>query len=383
MKFFDRQTIEKIRRGYYTAVYFNRTKEILLKENKLASVTMQVFQKNEGSILAGVEEVGELLKVGSGYWSGSWIDKYESLTVFTLGDGDRISRFETVMHIKGSYAYFAHLESLYLGILARRTVIATNVRRCVDAAEGKQIIFFADRFDHFFNQEGDGYAAKVGGATAVCTDAMSKGFGERPVGTIPHALIAVYGGNTVEATDAFAKHYPDVNLIALVDFENDCVRTSLLVARKFGERLWGVRLDTTGEMVDKSLQYQKSTLNQNKYGLGLPRTELRSGTGANNKSDEIYGVNPKLVRSVRCALDSEGFGYVRIVVSGGFTPEKIAKFTDEKVPVDAYGVGSSLVKGANDFTADIVEVEGKKIAKVGREYKANSRLKPLKYRRNF
>src|SRR3989344_6133800 len=271
MKFFDRDTIEKIRRGYYTAVYLNRTKEILLKEKRLAIVTMQIFQENEGSILAGVEEVGELLKVGVGYWksqnsefglpagkagvqNSDWIDTSDSLEIMSLKDGDRIGRWETVMHIKCPYAYFAHLESLYLGILARRTVVATNVRRCVDAAKDKQIIFFADRFDHFLNQEGDGYAAKVGGATAVCTDAMSKGFGAKPVGTIPHALIAVYGGDTLAATEAFARHYPDVNLIALVDFENDCVVTSLHVGRKFGKKLWGVRLDTAGDMVDKSLQ---------------------------------------------------------------------------------------------------------------------------------
>ena len=368
MKFFDRANIEKLRRGYYSAVYFNRTKDILLSDKKLENVTMQVFQKNEGSILCGVEEVAQLLKIGVGYWNNQnsefgirnsqWTDKSDSLEIMSLKDGDRISRFETVMHISGPYAYFAHLESLYLGILARRTVVATNVRRCVDAAKGKQIIFFADRFDHFLNQEGDGYAAKVGGATAVCTDAMSKGFGAKPVGTIPHALIAVYGGDTLAATEAFAKNYPDVNLIALVDFDNDCVRTSLQVARKFGKKLWGVRLDTASQVIDKSLEIRNSKFEIRNY-------------------KELYGVSPRLVRNVRDALDREGFGHVKIIVSGGFTPEKIAKFSDEKVPVDVYGVGSALVKGANDFTADIVEVEGKKIAKAGRKYKANNRLKRL------
>ncbi|OGG03141.1 hypothetical protein A2W14_03490 [Candidatus Gottesmanbacteria bacterium RBG_16_37_8] len=359
MRYFDKATIERVRRGYYSAVYFNRAKEILLKEKNLKEATMQIFQKKEGSILCGVMEVMELLKVGTGYFDppssrlnrdygeARWIDKSGELEVRSLVDGDRLNSWETVMHISGPYAYFAHLESLYLGILARRTMVATNTKKCVEAADGVPVIFFGDRFDYFLNQEGDGYAAKIGGAQAVCTEAMSKGFGEVPVGTIPHSLIALTGGDTVKAADLFHKYYPNVNLIALVDFENDSLKTSLEVARKMGKKLWGVRLDTAGEVTDKSIKYKKEDLN---------------------------GVNPYLVRAVREALDKEGFSHVKIVVSGGFYTEKIKKFTKEKVPVDAYGVGSAIIVGENDFTADIVDVEGKSMAKVGRNYKANSRL---------
>src|SRR3990167_7792010 len=181
MKYFSEETIDKIRRGYYSAVYFNRTKEILLKEKNVKKVTMQVFQKKEGSILCGVEEVKKLLKIGTGYFKGeNWIDKSGELEVKSLADGDRLEAWETVMHIKGPYAYFAHLESIYLGILARRTFVATNTRKCVEAAsgkssdsEGKPIIFFADHFDYFLNQKGDGFAAKIGGASAVFTQAMT------------------------------------------------------------------------------------------------------------------------------------------------------------------------------------------------------------------
>jgi nicotinate phosphoribosyltransferase len=86
------------------------------------------------------------------------------------------------------------------------------------------------------------------------------------------------------------------------------------------------------------------------------------------------GVNPRLVWKVREALDGEGFDTVRIVVSGGFTVEKILEFEENDVPVDAYGVGSSLIRGSNDFTADIVMTDGKPSAKVGRRYRPSQRL---------
>jgi nicotinate phosphoribosyltransferase len=83
-----------------------------------------------------------------------------------------------------------------------------------------------------------------------------------------------------------------------------------------------------------------------------------------------------LVHNVRAALDAEGFGHVRIVVSGGFTVEKIRRFEEMQVPVDAYGVGSSLFRdhGRYDFTADVVMVNGKPCAKTGRWYRPNPRL---------
>ena len=386
MKYFDENTIEKIRRGYYTAVYFNRTKEILRREGNLEAATMQIFQKKEGSILGGVVEVRELLNMATGYFEGeSWINKSGELEVRSLADGDRLDSWETVMHISGPYAYFAHLESLYLGILARRTLVATNTRKCVEAAGKTPIIFFGDRFDYFLNQEGDGYAAKIGGASAICTEAMEQGFGKEAVGTIPHALIALNKGDTVKAAELFHKYYADINLIALVDFDNDCAGTSLAVARKLGKKLWGVRLDTAGEIIDKSIQNRHSDqakrveeslanarkLKQVERSLDFARDDAKKAR------DDIRGVNPRLVRLVRNALDKEGFGYVRIVVSGGFYPEKIKIFSREKVAVDAYGVGSAIIAGENDFTADIVKVEGKEIAKVGREYKENMRLRKL------
>jgi nicotinate phosphoribosyltransferase len=222
----------------------------------------------------------------------------------------------------------------------------------VEAAAGKPVLFFADRFDHWATQGGDGYAAFVGGAQGVATDAQAAWWGERGLGTIPHALIAVFGGDTVAATVAFARHVPDVPLIALVDFDNDSVSTALACARALGDRLWGVRLDTSGTMVDRSLW--------NEMGDFTPT-----------------GVNPNLVRKVRDALDAEGFRHIRVIVSGGFTAERIRAFERAGVPVNSYAVGSSLLKGECDYTADVVLREGKPCAKVGRHYRRSERLEEV------
>lgn len=358
MKYFDAETIQKIRKGYYSAVYFNRTKYILSQEKNYRTVTMQVFQKNEKSLLCGIDEVIELLKVGAGQWvDDKWDSKWKELQVESLRDGDTISAWETVMHITGPYVYFVHLESLYLGICARRTMVATNVRKAIDAAKSIPVIFFADRFDHFLNQEGDGYAATIAGASAITTEAQRAWKKNDIKGTIPHALIAINNGDTIAATEQFAKYIKDTPVVALVDFENDCVRTALAVARVMKDRLWGVRLDTAENLTDYSLS----------------RSHLVKERGATS----LRGVNPALVKLVRKALDQEGFTKVKIVVSGGFDGGKIKLFEKEKAPVDVYGVGSALVHGANDFTADIVKVDGVKIAKAGREYKPNSRLQKI------
>ena len=89
------------------------------------------------------------------------------------------------------------------------------------------------------------------------------------------------------------------------------------------------------------------------------------------------GVCPRLVRNVRKALDDEGFNHVRIMVSGGFTAEKILAFEAERTPVDVYAVGASLFTDSVNFTADIVAVDGKPCAKAGRHYRDNPRLQPV------
>jgi nicotinate phosphoribosyltransferase len=307
---------------------------------------MQVFQRNH-AMLGGTDEAIAILKLCS--------DDWDALTVHALHDGDRIEPWETAMTIEGDYTLFAHLETVYLGVLTRRTLITTNTARVVEAANGKPIIFMPARHDHHRVQTGDGYAAYVAGAMigaeiGVTSDAQASWWGGRGVGTVPHALIASYGGNTVLAATKFAEWASeDMNIVVLVDFENDSVRTTLEVARALGPRLWGVRLDTSGQLVDRSLWGEMGDFD--------PR-----------------GVNERLVRKVRDALDADGFERVRIVASGGFTVDKIEAFERKGVPVDAYGVGSSLIRGQNDFTGDIVMTDGRPSAKVGRHFRPNPRL---------
>jgi len=333
--------VERMRQGYYSDKYFVRARETLLKDRRRPCVTMQVFGKAH-AYLGGIDEAIAILKLCAVEW--------KDLEASALYDGDAVEPWETVLLIEGPYDAFAHLETLYLGVLARRTRVGTNTRRVVEAARPKDVMFFPARHDHWLVQTGDGYAAHIAGAIGVSTDAQASWWGSEGIGTVPHALIATYGGDTVLASKKFAEHMdPGIKLITLVDFENDCVKTSLELARALGPRLYGVRIDTSETLVDRSVSPQMGTF-------------------------KPTGVNPQLVRNVRQALDKEGFRDVKIVVSGGFTVDKIRDFEEQGVPVDSYGVGSSLFQGRFDFTADVVKVEGKPCAKVGRGYRPNPRL---------
>jgi nicotinate phosphoribosyltransferase len=346
-----RLPVERIREGYYSDAYFVYTKQLLEAEHHHPRVTMQVFQKHD-SLLGGIDEAVAVLKLCSGHRSedGEWVPGWDQLEVQALHEGDRISARETVMTITGDYSLFAHLETVYLGCMARRSLIMRNVAEVVEAARGKEIFYFPARHDHWLVQTGDGWSAHVAGAIGVSTEAQASWWGGRGIGTVPHGLIAAYEGDTVKAASVFAdRFHEEMNITVLVDFENDSVRTALEVAESLGPRLWGVRLDTSEQLVDRSLQDEMG---------GFTPT----------------GVNPRLVEKVRGALDAAGFNNVRIVASGGFNAQRIREFEAAGVPVDAYGVGSSLIRGENDFTADVVLVNGRPHAKVGRSYASNTRL---------
>jgi nicotinate phosphoribosyltransferase len=338
--------VEKMREGYYADAYFNHARATLLQDDRHPRVVLQVFQK-KSAWLGGMDEAIAILKLCSYDW--------DELTVHALHDGDRIEPWETVMTIEGDYTLFAHLETAYLGVLSRRTLITSNVVRVLEAANGKPLIFMPARHDHHRVQTGDGYAAYVAGrvvgaSIGVTTDEQASWWGGRGIGTVPHSLIASYGGNTVLAATKFAEWASeDMNITVLVDFDNNSVETALEVARALGPKLWGVRLDTSEMLVDRSLWEELGDF-------------------------KPTGVNERLVRKVREALDDDGFEHVKIVVSGGFTIDKIKEFEEQRVPVDAYGVGSSLIRGSNDFTADLVLTDGRPSAKVGRKYKPNARL---------
>jgi nicotinate phosphoribosyltransferase len=345
-----RLPVDRIRSGYYSDAYFVYTKRLLEEEGHHPRVTMQVFQK-EQSLLGGIDEAIAILKLCSGRDdNGTWIPGWHDLVVHALHEGDGIAPRETVMSIEGDYGLFAHLETVYLGSLARRSLIMRNVATVVEAARGKPIFYFPARHDHWLVQTGDGWAAHVAGAIGVSTDAQASWWGGTGIGTVPHGLIAAYGGDTVLAARKFAERFHDqMNVTVLVDWDNDSVHTAIKVAEALGPMLWGVRLDTSEQLVDRALLDEMG---------GFRPT----------------GVNPRLVEKVRTALDQAGYPDVRIVASGGFDAQRIGEFEAAGVPVDAYGVGSWLIRGQNDFTADVVIVDGRPCAKVGRTYSANPRL---------
>ena len=423
-----RLPIEKIRAGYKSDIYFARTKLILERDVRRDRVTMQIFQKHPDAVIVGTDQTLAILHVGAGRYRdraraealfegylaaerrlyASWLalpeldwSRYEpvarevfeisrelaalwepgwrDLEINSLYDGETATSHEPVMHIEGEYAAFAHLETLYLGALSEGTRIATNTRDVVAAANGKPVIMFGARHQTHEAQAGSGYASYVGGAVGVSTDEQGEWWGSTGLGTVPHALIAVYGGDTTVATlkfDEYINRATDaighltakgteeghVNVTSLVDFQNDVVNTSLGVAHALGARLWGVRVDTSESLIDRSV---------------LRELEETSGEA----SGQLRGVTPRLVQLLRDALDRHGYRHVRIVASGGFDADKIRRFEALGVPVDVYGVGSALVHGPGfDHTADIVRVDGRPLAKTGRRYLRSERLHPVDWR---
>src|SRR6266540_2502242 len=394
-----RLPIEKIRAGYKSDIYFARTKLILERDGRRDRVTMQIFQKHPEAVIVGTDQVLALLHVGAGryrdrgraerlftryldaerrlyaHWlalprSGweeyepiahevfdishelatLWQPAWRDLAVRSLFDGESAHTGEPVMHIEGEY-----------GALAEGSRVATNTRDVAIAARGKPVIMFGARHEGHEAQAGSGYAAYVGGAVAVSTDEQGEWWGSKGLGTVPHALIAVYGGDTTVATLKFdeyvnratdgvghltAKGTPEghVNVTALVDFRNDVVNTS-------------------EALVDLSIV-----------------RELQGNEGVAGATD-VRGVTPRLIELLRAALDEAGYRHARIVASGGFDAQKIRRFEALGVPVDVYGVGSALVHGSRfDHTADIVRLSGKDLAKTGRRYIESDRLHPVDWK---
>jgi nicotinate phosphoribosyltransferase len=372
-------------------------------------VEAQVFNRRQPyALIAGIDVALSMIRHASGHYGGqAFIEAWSELKVIAVQDGDithyegDLSRLQPVLEIRGRYSEFALLETPILGVLTRASRIATNVYDVLQAANGKDVLFFPARFDLSETQSLDGYAYWLAVQRfnhqfghnirpLVSTDAQAKWWGGKGGGTVPHSVIACFFADTAEMMRAFAHHIPlDVPRIALVDFNNDTVRTSLAMLNAFWpkylaaltagdgneQRRWtlhGVRLDTAANMRDAALQETDPT-----------------------------GVSPLLVRAVRRAIDNAWASWdvpvalepvakeycknVQIVVSGGFNRLKIESFEREDTPVDAYGVGSTLLTNdkstATDFTMDVVRlnIDGKWInmCKTGRYPCDNIDLHPV------
>ncbi|MEW6402330.1 MAG: nicotinate phosphoribosyltransferase [Chloroflexota bacterium] len=426
--------IERMRRGWYSDKYFENINRMLTalsaegytyagKHNNLPAnvppeqiavgdieVEMQWFTRRVGrTAVAGVDKSLAMLRHCTGYFEGEqFIDTADQLEVWAVHDGVLVDsdgdplNIQPVIKVRGRYRDFALLETPTLGILTRSSRVATNVYETLNAARGKPVLFFPARFDLHEVQAADGYAYNIAVqrfnmdfshavGPFISTDAQGDWWGGAGGGTIAHAAIASFLGDTAEAMMAFARVLPaGIPRIALVDFNNDSARDSLLVLdamfQKYREfldaghkeeaakyELYGVRLDTSGSLRDVSVQ-----------PLGEPSLDL--------------GVTPRLVFNVRQALDNAAERWslpeawkdaareycrsVKIVVSGGFNPEKIRKFEKLGVPADIYAVGSYLFNNngstVTDFTADVVRVkihgEWVDMAKVGRRPRENRNL---------
>ncbi len=312
----EKEIPKEIIAGDTADIYFSRTRTILEKEGLDPVVVMEIFSGRAG-ILCGISEAINLLRAVA-----------PNAEVDALDEGAPMTAKEVVLRIKARYSQFGLYETALLGMLASQTGWATAAREIVDAAAPVPVISFGARHVHPNVAARLEYAAIVGGCATGATPAGARLAGKAPSGTIPHAMVLIFG-DTLRAVEAFDKWMPrEVNRVALVDTFHDEAEESVRVARAMGDRLWGIRLDTPSER---------------------------------------GGVTPELVKEVRARLDQAGFPMVKIVVSGGVDVERIHLFKEARAPVDAYGVGSAI-SGAPpiDFTGDLKEIEGRPIAKRGR-----------------
>jgi nicotinate phosphoribosyltransferase len=310
---FDRSILN----GDTADVYFRRTLTILKEERLNPRVTMEIFA-SQGGILCGVREVLALLR-------GTLTPQAE---VWALEEGAHFHPKQVVLRVTDRYEAFGLYETAMLGILAHNTGWATAARECVEAAAGIPVVSFGARHVHPRVAEIMDYAAIVGGCVTGSTSAGAHLHGLAASGTIPHALILIFG-DTVKAALAFDKDMPpEVPRVVLVDTFKDEAEESLRVAEALGDRLFGVRLDTPSERGRVTID---------------------------------------LVKEVRARLDQAGHRHVKITASGGLTAERIRQFVDNAAPVDSFGVGSYISGAAPiDFTGDLKEIEGQPVAKRGR-----------------
>lgn len=338
----------KLGEGFFSANYFIKSQKIVAENAPDHIVTMQWFQRRDNSMLCGVDEAIALIH--------TFAKHPELLKIEALHDGDMIQALEPVLKVTGKYEYFGFLESVIDGILARRSSVASNVHEVMKVAKDVPVFSMADRQDDYHTQVGDGYATYVAGIKKVSTDAQGAWWGGKGMGTMPHALIQVCGGDICKASDLYSKSFPNEKVTALIDYHNNVVRDSLILAHHLGPKLSGVRIDTSKSLIDHYFD------------------------GKDTSGFDPHGVCKELVFALREALDKEGFNYVRIIVSSSFDAEKIKEWSKLNVPVSMYGVGTYFVNNMTcGFTGDLVVLDGKQEAKEGRANYSNPRLEEVKY----
>ncbi|MEG7280430.1 nicotinate phosphoribosyltransferase [Mesomycoplasma ovipneumoniae str. Black Butte] len=327
----------------YISDYFLDSQKILAKFNPKNIVILQFFQRKDFAVIGGMDEVLNFLVDNTDY------KKYK---IRYLQDGTRVKKREIVLELEGPLHLFGHVEGIIDGILARSTSIATNAYLCKKAANDKEIIFMADRSDHYLMHQIDGKAAKIGGISIFSNLAQSGKSTTKNFGSMPHSLIQNFDGDLIKTSQAYRKIFPDQPLVALVDFNNNVIEESLAVLAEFGQDLAGVRVDTSSNIADQMFEDPK-------------------------KDD--FGINAKLIKKLREELDKNNGQHVKIIASSGLNPMKIRELEEQNAPVDLYGVGEYMLQIRNHFSADATVLNGKKLAKFGRFYRKNSKLITFEY----
>jgi len=322
---FHTATEEEIKKAETSDVYFERTKEILEKEglsniHVTAEITTGSLPKNwEYGILAGVEETSHLLE-----GLNVRVRSFPEGTLFRPVDSSGVR--EPVMVIEGRYLDFCLYETPLLGLLCQASGIATMASRVRRAAGTKTVFSFGIRRAHPALAPMIDRACYIGGFDAVSSMIGAKLLSKNPTGTMPHSLIIAIG-DQVRAWKSFDKYMPkEVPRIALVDTYCDEKTEAIMAAETLGKALYGVRLDTPSS---------------------------RRGNFA------------EIVKEVRWELDSRGFKEVKIFVSGGLDDESVGLLS--ATGADGFGVGTSVSNAPSvDFAMDIVEKEGRSVAKRGK-----------------
>ncbi|MCD6478585.1 MAG: nicotinate phosphoribosyltransferase [Candidatus Diapherotrites archaeon] len=325
----------------YIDKYFLRSKTILKRDGLNPRVKYQIFFQKGPGIVCGIDEAIAIIR--------KYAEHPEEIEIKALYDGEPYRPKETIMTIEGPVQELIDLETLYLGVLSTGTTIASNMHEICSVAKDKDVFYFGARHWRFDSDREISYAAWVGGARGVSTDIGASSFGEKGMGTIPHALVLIYE-DTVKTAQRFAHYFAkEAKVVALVDTYNKEITDSLRAARALGEKLYAVRIDTAGENIGEG---------------------CRKG----------FGVTVELARKVRAALDREGFEHVRIFLSSGFNAKKVREFVEAEQKYgkffDAIGTGS-IFENIRFATADIVEKDGRPCHKVGRPPRPNPRLKEV------
>jgi nicotinate phosphoribosyltransferase len=358
----------------WTDHYFLRTKQIVQKFGD-KRVTYAVFMRRP-VISAPRLCVDWLHEVATARGTKFDID-------IVYPEGKWVGAGEPIMYITGSFVHLSDTETIFLQKLGPASVAAFNAyTMCTDLPKAAFLAMDARHCAGLEMAELMAYAASVGSARARrkhgatgfignATAATARFFGRADgMGTMPHALIG-YAGTTLRAAEMFREAFPTDNLTVLVDYFGREISDSLAVCRRFpdlaAEGRLAVRLDTPGsrfiEGLDPAVSYAALERHVPEVIRGYRNeTELRYLVGA--------GVSAAALHHTRDALDRAGFPKVKIVASSGFDPAKCKVMAEAKAPVDIVGTGSFLPQRWTETyaTADIIEYDGERRVKIGREF---------------